>query len=225
MTGLVATAPADAPAPAEPPAPRGQLDRIDSLVLQIFDLVHEAVGSATTVFLVADRAAARTVVESDQLIDALHDRAEREVLAALADSGGVDADEQAWLLLLFRILPELERSGDLAEHIASHAAQGLTTWLTPRARSLVEQMGTLSAEMWKMAADAYTRQDAGDARLLRRRDDEIDELHVNLTAELAASEITVPVAIEMALVARYFERLGDHAVNVTRRLHQARFRR
>jgi phosphate uptake regulator len=41
-----------------------------------------------------------------------------------------------------------------------------------------------------------------------------------LTAELAAGGISIPVAIEMALVARYFERLGDHAVNVTRRLEE-----
>jgi len=124
------------------------------------------------------------------------------------------------LLLIFRILPELERSGDLAEHIASHTAQGLSKWLTPRARHLVEQMGTLGAAMWKLAADAYAHREPAGARLLRVRDDEIDDLHVNLTAELAASEISVPVAIEMALVARYFERLGDHAVNVTRRLQQ-----
>jgi phosphate uptake regulator len=59
-----------------------------------------------------------------------------------------------------------------------------------------------------------------DADRLRARDDEIDDIHVGLTAEIAAGTISVPVAIEMGLVARYFERLGDHAVNVTRRLTQ-----
>lgn len=82
-------------------------------------------------------------------------------------------------------------------------------------------MATLGAAMWKLAADAYAHRDPAGARLLRRRDDEVDGLHVNLTAELAASGATVPVAIEMALVARYLERLGDHAVNITRRLEQA----
>jgi phosphate transport system protein len=69
-----------------------------------------------------------------------------------------------------------------------------------------------------MAAEAYARRDAAAAAVLRTRDDEIDDLHVSLTAELAAGGISIPVAIEMGLVARYFERLGDHAVNVTRRL-------
>jgi phosphate transport system protein len=214
MTGLVSTVTTD------PVVSDSAIDPLDAQVLQIFELVHEAVRRATEVFLHADRAGARAVVQRDQLIDALHDRTERAVVAELGVPGGLDVDRQAWLLMIFRILPELERSGDLAEHIASHAAQGLAKWLTPRGRHLVEQMGTLGAEMWKLAADAYAHRDPAGARRLRVRDDEIDDLHVNLTTELAASGLAVPVAIEMALVARYFERLGDHAVNVTRRMQQ-----
>ncbi len=214
MTGLASPAIADAAVGT------GDVDLIDAQVLQIFRLVHEAIGCATEVFLAADRAAARAVVERDQLIDELHNRTEQAVVAELALPGGLEAGRQGWLLLVFRILPELERSGDLAEHIASHAAQGLAKWLTPRARQLVEQMGCIAAEMWKLAADAYAHRAPSGARLLRVRDDEIDDLHVNLTAELAASGVTIPVAIEMALVARYFERLGDHAVNITRRIQQ-----
>jgi len=198
----------------------GVRDPLDAQVLEIFALVHEAVGLAAEVFLAADRTAARTLVQRDQLIDELHDRTEQAVIAELARPGGVDPARQAWLLLIIRILPELERSGDLAEHIAAHTVQGLAKWLSVRARDLVAQMATLGAEMWKLAAEAYEQRDASAARVLRVRDDEIDDLHVNLTAELAASGIPVSVAIEMALVARYLERLGDHAVNVTRRVQQ-----
>jgi phosphate transport system protein len=214
MTRLVSEAIAD------PPLSVVDVDLLDTQVLQIFCLVHQAVGRATEVFLEADREAARAVVQSDQFIDSLCDRVDQAVVAELAVPRSPDADRNAWLLLIFRVLPELERSGDLAEHIASHAAQGLANWLTPRGRDLVKQMGDLGVEMWKLAADAYARRDPGDEGVLRAVDDEIDDLHVNLTAELAASRISVPVAIEMALVARYFERLGDHAFNVTRRLQQ-----
>lgn len=195
-------------------------DEVDVQVLKMFALVRDAIGRATEVFLASDRVAARTVVQQDQLIDTLHNRTERAVVAELTGPNGLNAGRHEWLLMIFRILPELERSGDLAEHIATHAAQGLAKWLTPRARHLVREMGSLGAEMWQLAADAFAQRDTAGARLLRARDDEIDDLHVNLTAELAASSATVPVAIEMALVARYFERLGDHAVNVTRRIQQ-----
>ena len=75
-------------------------------------------------------------------------------------------------------------------------------------------MGGLGSEMWGLAAGAYATGDGAAADTLRRRDDETDDLHVSLTSDLAAGGVSVPVAIEMALVARYFERLGDHAVNV-----------
>jgi phosphate transport system protein len=215
MIGVVATPGVDMPA-------EGRIGRpLDEQVLRLFGLVHDAVSSATEIFLSADRDSARTLVQRDQLIDTLHEKTERAVIAELMRPCAIEARQQMQLLLVLRILPELERSGDLAEHIASHAVQGLAKWLTPRARSLVEQMGTLDAQMWKLAAEAYASGDGNDADVLRVRDDEIDDLHVSLTSELAAAGVSVPVAIEMALVARYFERLGDHAVNVTRRLQQS----
>lgn len=200
--------------------PRLDLDRIDEEVLRIFSLVRDALAEATEVFLATDRDAARALVARDQLIDALHRDLEATVLDELIAGNGNTGDRRRLLLLILRILPELERSGDLAEHIASHAAQGLARWLTPRAQSLVSQMGSVGVEMWDLAASAYSARDPAAADLLRTRDDEIDDLHVSLTAELAAGSVSIPVAIEMGLVARYFERLGDHAVNVTRRLSE-----
>ena len=49
-------------------------------------------------------------------------------------------------------------------------------------------------------------------------DDELDDLHVTLTAELVAGTMPLPVAIELAMVARFYERFGDHAVNLARRM-------
>lgn len=196
------------------------MDALDANVLRMFALVREALDSATTIFLAADREAARHLVQRDQVIDSLHQQTEQAVLGELTGPSDPDRRRRQRHLLILRILPELERSGDLAEHIASHAVQGLANWLTPRGRSLVNQMGALGSEMWQLAAEAYASDDGSVADLLRIRDDEIDDLHVSLTSELAAARVSVPVAIEMALVARYFERLGDHAVNVTRRLQE-----
>ena len=53
------------------------------------------------------------------------------------------------------MLPELERSGDLAEHVSRRAVRGLGVELSPRARGLVEQMGEVACEMWRATADAY----------------------------------------------------------------------
>ena len=202
------------------PAMSQTVDPLDEPVIEMFALVRDAVSSATEIFLAGDREAARSLVQRDQLIDALHARTEKAVVDELTHQPNTDAARQHRLLLILRILPELERSGDLAEHIASHAVQGLSKWLTPRARTLIQQMGTIGSEMWAVAGEAYASGNVAGAEVLRARDDEIDDLHVSLTSELAAAGVSVPVAIEMALVARYFERLGDHAVNVTRRLRR-----
>jgi phosphate transport system protein len=214
MIGVMRTSDVDIPAMSR------TVDPLDEPVLQMFALVRDAVSSATEIFLAGDREAARSLVQRDQLIDALHAKTEKAVVHELTNEIPRDAARQHRLILILRILPELERSGDLAEHIASHAVQGLSKWLTPRARNLIQQMGMLGSEMWGIAGEAYASGDVGGADLLRARDDEIDDLHVSLTSELAAAGVSVPVAIEMALVARYFERLGDHAVNITRRLRR-----
>jgi phosphate transport system protein len=72
--------------------------------------------------------------------------------------------------------------------------------------------------MWSQAASAWYEGDATLAEQLDERDDELDTLHVALVAELAAGQMPLPVTMDMTLVARFYERLGDHAVNVARRV-------
>ena len=72
--------------------------------------------------------------------------------------------------------------------------------------------------MWRQAVDSWYQRDRSAASVLRTRDDEMDELHAGLIAELAAGRMALPVTMEMTLVARFYERLGDHAVNIARRV-------
>src|SRR5208337_1941357 len=57
------------------------------------------------------------------------------------------------LITLLRILPEIERNGDLAEHVARRAARGLGSEMSPRSRGLVERMGEVAATIWREATD------------------------------------------------------------------------
>ena len=79
-------------------------------------------------------------------------------------------------------------------------------------------MGELATDMWRATADAYLERSAVAADRLPGLDDHLDELHGRLTAELASGSMTLPVAMEGILVARFYERLGDHAVNTSRRI-------
>jgi len=193
------------------------MDEIDQKVVQLFALVAEGVAKATDAFLSGDREAAESLVDSDAVIDSLYCDIEELVQRQFALQSPM-ARDMRFLLSVLRIVPELERSGDLAEHIAARAVRGLSSALTPRIRGLVEQMGRIGTQMWREAADGYVDRDDGVAARLNERDDELDELHSSLTAELVTGQLSVPVALEMALVARFYERLGDHAVNIGERI-------
>ena len=194
------------------------LDEIDGHVTQLFALVTEGLAAATYALLAADRDAGRAVVQKDKVVDELYLRVEELTLREVALQSPVASDLR-FLLSVLRIVPELERSGDLVEHIAAGAARGLAGELNPRIRGLVTEMGRVGVELWRMAADAYAERDGGAARRIADGDDELDELHLSLRTELASGSVrSVPVAIEMALLGRFYERLGDHAVNIARRI-------
>jgi phosphate transport system protein len=194
------------------------LNEIDARVLRLFAMVSEGLTAATAAFLDEDRDAARRVVAADHELDTLELALEGMIQRQLADNPAPSSDALRVLVTVLRIAPELERSGDLVEHIALRTPQGMAHQLSPLARGLIEQMGQVGAGMWRSVTDAYAARDRTAARRLRALDDELDELHVRLSAELARSVTSTPIAIEMGLVARFLERLGDHAVNVARRL-------
>ena len=128
------------------------------------------------------------------------------------------AADLRFLLSVLRIVPELEGSHDLVVQIASRADHILGADLSPRSRGLVGRMGSLASEMWRQAAESWYQRDRSAAEVLGARDDEMDELHASLIAELASGRMALPVTMEMTLVARFYERLGDHAANIARRV-------
>jgi phosphate transport system protein len=199
------------------PALGVDLAEIDRQVIQLFAMVTDGLAAVTAAFLGADREVAGELIAKDPLIDRLQSSTEALVERALTHPS-VGPRDLRLLVAVLRIVPELERSGDLVEHIALRTPQGLARQLTPQARGLIGHMGDIGVQLWRAAATAYADRDAQAAGRLRELDDELDDLHVRLSAELAESATSIPVAIEMSLVARFFERLGDHAVNVTRRI-------
>jgi phosphate transport system protein len=200
--------------PEELPASLAEIDRY---FVQVFALVGEAIAGATHALLASDREAAKQLVRRDEMVDALTHR-----IAVIAQtrlvSGDTTVDERRELVAVLRMLPDLERNGDLAEHIARRAARGLGAEMSARSRGLVERMGEVATTIWRSTADAFGERSVEGAGYVDDLDDELDDLHVTLTAELVAGTMPLPVAIELAMVARFYERFGDHAVNLARRM-------
>jgi phosphate transport system protein len=194
-----------------------QLDAIEAKVIELFAMVAEDVPRATDALLNGNREALRAVAEREKMVDTLYPEIEDLANREIALQAPVASDLR-FLLSVLRIVPELERSHDLVQDIAHRASHRLSADLSPRTRGLVEGMGQLVVEMWRTAVDAWYQRDRTAAPALAVRDEEMDELHASLTAELAAGQMPIPVTMEMALVARSYERLAAHAVNIARRV-------
>jgi phosphate transport system protein len=194
-----------------------ELEAIEAKVIEMFAMVAEDVPGATRALLSGDSEVIRVLTERQKVIHALYPELEELVNREILLQAPVAFDLR-FLLSVLRIVPDLERSHRLVVQIASRANFILSEDLSPRTRGLIERMGTLASEMWRQAADSWYQRDRSAANALGARDEEMDELYASLVAELASGSMTLPVTMEMTLVARFYERLGDHAVNVARRV-------
>ena len=194
-----------------------ELEAIEAKVIELFAMVAEDLPGATEALLTGNSDVLRVLMEREQLIDALYSEIEELVNREILLQAPVASDLR-FLLSVLRIVPELERSHDLVLQIASRANHILGEDLSPRTRGLVERMGQLASDMWRQAVDSWYQRDRSVASVLDDRDDEMDELYSSLLAELASGRMALPVTMEMTLVARFYERLGDHAVNIARRV-------
>jgi phosphate transport system protein len=190
---------------------------VDRMFAQVFALVGEGIAGATHALLAGDREAAKVLVQRDDVIDQIIREISQSVQFQLVH-GETTSDERAEMVAILRMLPDMERNGDLAEHIARRAARGLGAEMSARSRGLVERMGEVATTIWRSTGDAFAERSANAATAIDDLDDELDDLHVTLTAEVVSGTMPLPVAIELAMVARFYERFGDHAVNLARRM-------
>ena len=165
----------------------------------------------------ADVDAAVEIHTRRHLADPLYEEVERKVGVLMARQAPVAADLR-YLLAVLRAVPELERSADLAEQIARRGAQGITGHLTARGRALITRTGDLTTAMWQEVCRCWDNRLARAAEMLEAARDELDDVLTSLTAEVAASPIPASVTMDMALIGRFYERLGDHAVYIASRL-------
>jgi phosphate transport system protein len=194
-----------------------ELEVIEAKVVELFGMVAEDLPKATEALLSGDRTVVRELTDRDKAIDSLYPQIEELADRELVLQAPLGSDLR-YLISVLRVVPELERSHDLVVDIARRGGYILGEDLSPRARGLVEQMGIVAADMWREAVDCWCKRDRAGAAALDDRDDEMDEMFAGLMAELGSGRMTLPVTMEMTLVARFYERLADHAVNIARRV-------
>jgi phosphate transport system protein len=192
------------------------MQSVEELVLGLFGAVTEVLARATAALLEADVLVGQAVIDADPEIDEQIEAVKRLVWDKI-DSERPTGPELRYLVSILLVLPELERSADLAEHIAQRALVNVGADMTPVSRGIVQRMSEVAIEMWRSVTEAYAALALDDLEL-HEADVELDILHDRLTAEVATGVMRAPVVAQVALLARFYERIGDHAVNLSRRI-------
>ena len=190
-----------------------ELDAIDAKVIELFALVAADLARVAPTLPNDDNEVVEVLAEHGLVVDLLCPEIERRVKTAILLQAPVASDLR-FLLCVLRILPELERSYHLVVLLASGASRIRSGDLSPRSRELLERMGNLAADMWRCAADSWYQRAQSAAAVLAEGDNEMEELHASLIAELSSGRMELAVTIEMTLMAPLYERLSDHAVNI-----------
>ena len=194
-----------------------ELEAIEARIIELFAIVAEDLPEATNALLTGNNEIIQRLTERDKEVSALYPETEQLANREILLQAPV-ADDLRFLLSVLRVLTEFELSHDLEIQIASRANHFLADDLSPRTKGIVERMGSLASDMWRQAADCWYQRDRSAALALAERDDEMDQLYSSLIGELASGKMALPVTMEMTLVARFYERLGDHAVTIARRV-------
>jgi phosphate transport system protein len=121
------------------------------------------------------------------------------------------------ILAAVKINSDLERVGDLAVNIAEASRRYLSH---PPVKPLIDlpRMGAIAQQMLRDALDAFVRRDVAAAQAVCERDDQLDQLKTQIFRELIsfmlASPATIEPALDLILISRHLERIGDHATNI-----------
>jgi len=197
-----------------------QLDDIQRDLVRLAARVIETISRGTDALLALDLAAAQELIDGDDEIDALTIDIEERCFTVLARQQPMAGDMRA-VVTAIRLTSEIERSGDLMVNVAKAARRLYGSEVPPRLRSLLLAMAAEAVRLFGLAMDAYADGDANLASAIDDMDDRLDQLHkdyIEAILELHADSRDVQAAVQLALVGRYYERIGDHAVNIGERV-------
>lgn len=197
---------------------RADLLQVNRLLVSMADAVRSAMIRATKALLTADQTEAEEVVARDAEVNALYRLVEDKVYDLCARQAPVASDLRVVLTAL-HLATDLERMGDLADHVAKTALRRLPEVAVPvPLTETFEQMGSVADRIAGKISRAISSLDVVAAGQLDRDDDEMDRLHTGLFETMFGPKWTesTQAAVDTALLGRFYERYADHAVNAGR---------
>ena len=193
-----------------------ELEALQSRLLEMGGLAEERVRLAVESLVTRDVAAIEGVLGGDDPVNRLHVDVDNRCFLLLALQQPMAKDLRA-IIAAVKINTDLERVGDLAVNIAEAATRYVTH---PPVKPLMDIpiMAELAQAMLRDVLDAFVQHDVARAQQVLERDDQLDALKSQVFRELLTHMRQDPGVIEPALdlllVSRHLERIGDHATNI-----------
>jgi phosphate transport system protein len=193
-----------------------ELDILKTRLLEMGGLAEERVRSAVQGLADRDFAKIERVLHGDEPVNVLHIEIDDRCLKLLALHQPVAADLRA-VMVAVKINTDLERVGDLAVNIAEASKRYATH---PPVKKLIDipRMTDIAQAMLRDALDSYVNQDIVLAQHVLNEDDKLDALKTQIFRELLTFMLqdpgTIEPSLDLILVSRHLERIGDHATNI-----------
>ncbi len=192
------------------------LNKVKDDLLQMSGLVERVLSEAITSLVNGDNELAKRIVLEDEEINQLEFQIEKEAIHLIATQQPVAKDLRK-LISAIKIASELERMGDLSVDIAK-------TTIRLEGQKLIKplidipKMASIAQQMVKESIDSYLMEDVEAAHRMAEMDHQVDALFSKVVRELhllAGNDVSiVDQTTALAFVARYIERIGDHATNI-----------
>lgn len=199
------------------------IDGIRQAIAHLGSGVVELIPRVTEILLQQDLEGAERVIFADDEFDSLSLDVEDRALKLLALQAPVAGDLRQVAAAL-KLAPEIERSADLCCNLCKAARRIYPHDLNPKLRGTIQKLSDQAQKEYKAAVEAYLAVDDARAAAVPDMDDHLDELHRDFIQQIfeihAGEQLELQVAVQLAMVARFYERLGDHAVNIA---HKVRY--
>lgn len=197
-----------------------ELHEVQQRLVEIAELVAEAMRKGTTAFQTSDIALAEQVIEEDARIDELALTLDELSIQILARQQPVARDLRVVVSAL-RMSASLERMGDMAEHLAQLTRYRFPDKVIAKGlRSTFKEMGELDIKIAEKLIKMLKTQDMKFVDAIRDIDDQIDTLHLSVFDKVLSEAWggNSMDTVDATLASRYYERFSDHAISIARKV-------
>ena len=197
-----------------------QLAQIDEALITMAGLVGKSISLATNALLEDDLTAAENVIAGDERINELNAEVE-EMSSRIAALQAPVATDLRLVMSAIRMAGSLERMGDLAVHIAKQVRLRYPNPSIPaELKDTFAKMGIAASKIVEQTGEVISTRDTSLADSMKIYDNTLDDLHRELFTVVLSDDWKhgVEAAIDVTLLSRFYERFGDHAVSVARRV-------